>query len=64
MSTKVGYYPDFEYPANSILKYIRALEFFTIMLQNKEIVHFTPADPASFEQWLKRNEIPDIRKDM
>lgn len=56
-----SYYPGFDYPANQILKFLAALDFFTIMLKNGEIVHYTAPDVKSFSQWLSDNNIPNIR---
>ncbi|MEJ7678736.1 MAG: hypothetical protein WKG06_12935 [Segetibacter sp.] len=38
-----------------------ALDFFTIMLKNGQIVHYKATDEKSFSQWLAENNIPDIR---
>ncbi len=54
-------YPGFDYPANQIFKFLAALDFFTIMLKNGEVVHYKASDESSFRQWLKDNNIPDIR---
>ena len=54
-------YPGFDYPANQIFKFLAALDFFTIMLKNGEVVHFKASDTNSFRQWLTDNNIPDIR---
>lgn len=56
-----SYYPGFDYPASQILKFLAALDFFTLMLKNGDIVHYTATDIKSFSQWLADNNIPDIR---
>lgn len=56
-----SHYPGFDYPANQIFKFLAALDFFTIMLRNGEIVHYKALDVSSFSQWLIDNNIPDIR---
>ncbi len=60
MSTS-SYYPGFDYPANHISKFLAAFDFFTIMLKNGEIVHYTASDVNAFRKWLTDNNIPDIR---
>lgn len=52
---------DFPYTANELDKYIRADNLFTIMLKNREIVHYTTNDKVRFDQWLKQNNVSDIR---
>lgn len=58
-----SHYPGFDYPANQIFKFLAVLDFFTIMLKNGEIVHYTAPDVSSFRQWLIDNNIPDIRSE-
>jgi hypothetical protein len=53
-------YKGFEYPADHICKFIFALDFFTIMLIDGKIIHFTPDDPVLFRRWLTENKIEDI----
>ena len=56
-----SHYPGFDYPANQIFKFLAALDFFTIILQNGEIVHYKASDEDAFRQWLTANNIPDVR---
>lgn len=56
-------YPSFEYSAEQLHKFLAASEFFTIMLTNGDIVHFTPEDEGHFRQWLSDNHITDIRSE-
>lgn len=56
-------YPGFDYTARQLSKYLPVSDFFTIMLKNGEIVHFTPKDVGAFEKWLERNNIPNIRSE-
>lgn len=56
-----SHYPGFDYPANQIVKFLAALDFFTIMLKNGDVVHYKASDATSFSQWLLDNSVPDIR---
>jgi len=56
-----SHYPGFDYPANQIFKFLAALDFFTIILKNGEVVHYKASDILSFSQWLTDNNIPNIR---
>ena len=54
-------YPGFDYPASELFKYLAATDFFTIMLKDERIIHFTPDDANSFQHWLLLNKIIDMR---
>jgi hypothetical protein len=54
-------YPGFDYPASDLFKFLAASNFFTIVLKEGRIIHFTPDDANSFRHWLLLNEIIDIR---
>jgi hypothetical protein len=54
-------YPGFDHSADQICKYQAVLDFFTIMLKDGRIIHYTPADLESFQKWLLQNKIKDIR---
>jgi hypothetical protein len=56
-----SHYPGFDYPANQIFKFLAALDFFTIILKNGEVVHYKASDILSFSQWLTDNNISNIR---
>lgn len=56
-----SHYPGFDYPANQVFKFLAALDFFTIMLKNGEIVHYSASDVNAFRKWLADNNVPDIR---
>lgn len=59
--TSADHYPDFEYTAGQLSKFLAASDFFTIMLKNGDIIHFTPKDVDAFQKWLEKNNIPSIR---
>ncbi len=61
--TSASHYPDFEYAAEQLSKFLAASEFFTIMLKNGDIIHFTPTDVLAFQKWLEKNKIPSIRSE-
>lgn len=54
-------YPGFDYPASELFKFLAASDFFTIMLKDGRIIHFTPDDANSFQHWLRLNKIIDMR---
>ena len=54
-------YPGFEHPASDLSKFLAASDFFTIMLKDGGIIHFTPDDAKSFRHWLLLNKIIDMR---
>lgn len=56
-----SHYPGFKHPANQVLKFLAALDFFTIMLKNGDIVHYVASDVKAFRKWLTDNNIPDVR---
>lgn len=56
------HYHGFDYQADKLLKFLAVLDFFTIMLKDGTIVHFTPACTKSFRQWLLDNDVADIGK--
>ncbi|MBP6139920.1 MAG: hypothetical protein KA434_01710 [Bacteroides sp.] len=57
------YYPNFEYPASDIFKYIVILKDFTLMLHNGDIVKFTPDNEDTFKKWLGDNGVQNIREE-
>ncbi len=61
--TSANHYPDFEYTAGQLSKFLAASDFFTIMLKNCDIIHFTPKDVGAFQKWLEKNNIPSIRSE-
>ncbi|RKD15133.1 hypothetical protein BCY91_06320 [Pelobium manganitolerans] len=58
-----NHYPDFGYTAGQLAKFLAASDFFTIMLKNGDIIHFTPKDVTAFRRWLEQNKIPNIRSE-
>ena len=59
--TTVTRYSGFEYSADQLHKFIGVLDFFTIILNDGSIVHFTAKDANSFRHWLLLNKVVDIR---
>ncbi|MGV6946430.1 hypothetical protein [Sphingobacterium sp. CZ-2] len=57
------YFPNFEYPASEVSKYICILKDFTLMLNNGDIVKFTPDNEHAFKAWLDNNGVENIRKE-
>ncbi len=56
-------YPGFDYKASELSKFLAVSNFFTIMLKDGGIIHYTPLDENSFRQWLLDNKITDIRNE-
>ena len=54
-------YLGFDYPSSELSKFLAADDFFTIMLKDGRIIHFTPDDANSFRHWLLLNKIIDMR---
>ncbi len=54
-------YPSFPYPGSDLVKYLFTSGVFTILLNDGSIIHYEPEDIASFEDWLKRCRIPNMR---
>jgi len=61
--TSANRYPDFEFAAGQLSKFLAASDFFTIMLKNGDVIHFTPKDVSAFQKWLDENNIPSIRSE-
>lgn len=61
--TTADRYPGFEYSAGQLLKFLAATDFFTVMLKNGDIIHFTPKDIPAFKKWLEKNKIANIRSE-
>ncbi len=61
--TSANHYPDFEYTAGQLFKFLAASDFFTIMLKNGDIIHFAPKNVSGFQKWLEENNIPSIRSE-
>lgn len=61
--TSAEHFPDFDYNAGQISKFLAASDFFTIMLKSGEIIHFTPKDVPAFQKWLEKNKIQNIRSE-
>ncbi|OJY97484.1 MAG: hypothetical protein DI535_21960 [Citrobacter freundii] len=61
--TSADQFPDFDYTAGQLSKFLAASDFFTIMLKNGDIIHFTPKDVPAFKKWLEKNKISNIRSE-
>ena len=59
----VTHFPNFEYSASEIFKYIYILKDFTLMLNDGDIVKFTPDNEDAFKKWLDDNGIQNIREE-
>ncbi|HEY0667299.1 MAG TPA: hypothetical protein VGD22_03925 [Sphingobacteriaceae bacterium] len=56
-------FSGFDFEIDQISKFLSVLDFFTIMLKDGRIVHFTPSCVDSFRNWLVDNNITDIGKE-
>ncbi|MET6998693.1 PH domain-containing protein [Chitinophaga defluvii] len=56
------FYHGFAYAAKELYQFIAAYDYFTILLDDGDIIHFTASDPDDFRKWLTAHNIPDIRK--
>ena len=57
------HFPNFEYSASEVFKYIHISKDFTLMLQNEDILKFTPHDDDAFKKWLDDNGVQNIREE-
>ncbi len=57
-------YPEFDYKAKQINKFMATAGIVTILLIDGTIVHHTPKRLSEFLKWLKSNGIKDIGRDM
>ncbi|MCC2598307.1 hypothetical protein [Sphingobacterium sp. FBM7-1] len=57
------YFPNFEYSASEVFKYMYILKDFTLMLNDGDIVKFTPDDEDAFKKWLDDNGVQNIREE-
>ena len=56
-----SYFPGFEYSASEVVKFKASSDFFTILLKDGEIIHFSPQTYALFKQWLIDNNAKEIK---
>jgi hypothetical protein len=61
-AARTAVYEKFDYPAASLNRYIEAAGIFSILLKNRDIVHFIPTDADKFENWLRSHHIENIKK--
>lgn len=57
----IATYPEFKYKASEIKRYIEAVGLFSILLTNGEIVHFTPGCSTDFRNWLRCNNVTNVK---
>lgn len=50
-------FPNFEYHASEVSKYICILKDFSLLLNNVNIVKFTPDNEYTFKAWVDGNGI-------
>lgn len=60
---EINYFPDFDYPASKLSKFIAAGDIFTIMLNCGTVIHHTAKDKDLFKKWLLENKIQDLRSE-
>lgn len=61
--TAANMFPGFDYSAEQLSKFLSASDFFTIMLKDGGVIHFTPKDVPAFQEWLERNKVQNIRRE-
>lgn len=54
-------YPDFEYTAHLLHKFICAADIFTILLKDGKTVHYRATDIELFKGWLIAHRIENIK---
>ena len=63
MKAAAQHFPEFQYSALELLKYITVAKDFTLMLSSGEFIKFTPINDLLFEDWLIANKVQNIRKE-
>jgi len=53
-------FPGFDYTAEEITRFKETIEFFSLMLKDGQVIHYTPLDIDDFRNWLLQNAIPDV----
>lgn len=61
--TAATHFPNFEYSASEIFKYLNVFKDFTLLLNNGNIVKFTSNDEEAFKKWLDGNGVQNIREE-
>lgn len=56
-------YPGFPHASAELAKFLATAEIITLMLKSGEIIHYSLVDGNSFIQWLRDNNIEDLRTD-
>lgn len=55
-------YPGFGYAAKELYQFLAAYDYFTIILEDGDVIHFTASNPDDFRNWLDAHNIQDARK--
>lgn len=55
-------FPEFDYNADQLSKFIATADIVTIMLRDGKIIHYTPKNMPLFLKWLSDHKIPNIKK--
>lgn len=50
-------YPGLSYPPDQIVKFKESVDFFSLLLTNEEVIHFSPEQPDNFRAWLLENGV-------
>ena len=58
----INQYPDFEFHSDELSKFIATADMVTIMLKNGSIIHHFPKDLPKFLNWLKENDITNLKE--
>lgn len=61
--TAATHFPNFEYSASEVFSYMYILKDFTLMLNNGDIVKFTPDDVDALKKWLDDKGVQNIREE-
>ena len=61
--TAATHFPNFEYSASEIFKYLNVFVNFVLILKNGNIVKFTTDDEGAFKKWLDDNGVQNMREE-
>jgi hypothetical protein len=57
----IATYPEFEYNAGDLKKYIEASGLFSILLKCGKVIHYKPKSVNDFRNWLQSHNIFNLR---